>query len=218
MINTILLDYGQTIMQIDKKQRKENLEKIFIKLGLKLTVEQFNRGYEIYLAYSRGKIKTEEEYMRLYSCFIGLKQPLPKEVFDAVREAETISSSVVKMLKELKRKYRLAIVANNVTKFVDKGLERYKIKNLFDAVIVSSDVGIRKPDPRIFTYALRKLNVEPEQCVFVSDELNDDLGGAKVLGIKTVWIKNSEEEEEITFQPDFTISSLQELPLVMQRL
>lgn len=206
MIKVVLFDYGHTLMQVKKKDK----EMIIEKFGL--TEEEYKNGYEIYLIYSRGRINSDEQYLKQCSNFIG--KPVTKEFLDAIHEIEIIDEKTIELIKKLKKKYKLAIIANNVKSWVLGRLEKHGIRNYFDAIVASSEIGIRKPDPRIFTFALNKLKVNPKECIFISDELNDDLAGAKVLGIKTVWLKNS--EEKITFQPDYTIKSLNEIMEILK--
>lgn len=201
MIKAILFDYGNTLMEV-KKRDKENAIK---KFGL--TLEDYKKRHGVYVIYSLGGIKSDEEYLKHCSNFIGKK--VNKDFLNAIRKLETIDDRTIDLIKKLRKKYKLALVANNVKSWVLEKIGKYGIKNLFDSIIVSSEYGIRKPDPRLFIPALNELKVKPSECIFVADELNDDLTGAKALGIKTVWLKK--EDEEVTFKPDYTIKSLNEI-------
>ena len=108
-----------------------------------------------------------------------------------------------------------------------KVLETYKIRELFDVTTVSSEIGVIKPDARIFMSALKSVSAKPKEAVFVSDELAEDLVGSKGLGIISVWLRNPqikgewkqrEAVEEKIFEPDTTISDLQELLLFLERV
>jgi putative hydrolase of the HAD superfamily len=119
----------------------------------------------------------------------------------------------------------VGIISNNVYDWVIRVLDNYKIRDLFDAIAVSSEIGARKPDARIFVAALKTLSIKPEEAVFVSDELAEDLVGAKGLGMITVWLKNPhiksewvgyEKPEEKIFEPDATISNLKELLMFLE--
>jgi epoxide hydrolase-like predicted phosphatase len=63
--------------------------------------------------------------------------------------------------------------------------EDYDVHDLFDVVVLSGDLGIRKPDPEIYAVAVERLGVIPERCVFV-DDLGGNLKPAKVLGMTTI--------------------------------
>jgi epoxide hydrolase-like predicted phosphatase len=63
--------------------------------------------------------------------------------------------------------------------------EDYDVDDLFDVVVLSGDLGIRKPDPEIYAVAVERLGVIPERCVFV-DDLGGNLKPAKALGMTTI--------------------------------
>ncbi|MDA0165467.1 HAD family phosphatase [Solirubrobacter ginsenosidimutans] len=61
----------------------------------------------------------------------------------------------------------------------------YDVDELFDVIVLSGSLGIRKPDPRIYVIAAERLGVAPERCVFV-DDLGGNLKPAKALGMATI--------------------------------
>jgi epoxide hydrolase-like predicted phosphatase len=63
--------------------------------------------------------------------------------------------------------------------------EDYDVDDLFDAIVLSGELGIRKPDPEIYLVATRRVGVAPDRCVFV-DDLGGNLKPAKVLGMTTI--------------------------------
>lgn len=58
----------------------------------------------------------------------------------------------------------------------------------FDAVVLSADVGLKKPDPRIFQLTLDRLGAEPDEAVFVGDGESDELPGAQAVGMRAVQV------------------------------
>ena len=93
---------------------------------------------------------------------------------------------------------------------MEDGLEKY-----FKSLALSSVLGIRKPDPRIYHYATDTAGVKPEHCVYVGDNLNRDVVGTKEAGFGMVIIIQDEREavEKVTVQvePDIVIHKLVEL-------
>ena len=70
--------------------------------------------------------------------------------------------------------------------------EKYKISSYFDFVVVSAIIGIHKPNPEIYKYALDKSESKPEECIF-TDDLADNLTPAMEFGIETILFENSEQ-------------------------
>lgn len=87
-------------------------------------------------------------------------------------------------IKELSRSYRLAIVSNtHEADLVPNHLERLGIADLFDLVVLSVELGWRKPHPEIYTAAMDGLRLRPEQAVFVGDTHLADFIGPQQAGI-----------------------------------
>jgi putative hydrolase of the HAD superfamily len=77
---------------------------------------------------------------------------------------------------------RTGLVSNS---WGESGYERERLGELFDVVIISADVGMRKPDREIFLLAAEELGVPPEECVFVDDLLHN-ADGARAVGMEAV--------------------------------
>lgn len=67
-------------------------------------------------------------------------------------------------------------------------LQHFGIIDFFDHCIISSEVGINKPDPEIFQVAMRKANVEPQNCLYVGDNYYDDAIGSRKAGMEVLII------------------------------
>jgi putative hydrolase of the HAD superfamily len=81
---------------------------------------------------------------------------------------------------------RLALVSNTEALLTRVDLRRVELGGPFDAVLLSSEVGLRKPDPRIFHLALARIGVDPAEAVVVSNDLEADAGGARAAGLRSV--------------------------------
>ncbi|HYB70768.1 MAG TPA: HAD family hydrolase [Candidatus Bathyarchaeia archaeon] len=117
------------------------------------------------------------------------------------------------LLAELGRRYRLAVVSNfDYAPTCRAILEREGIAGLFDTVVISDEVGWRKPKPVIFETALDRLGLRPAEALFVGDRADIDVLGARGVGMPTVWINREASglPEDIP-APDFEIRDLDEL-------
>ena len=108
----------------------------------------------------------------------------------------SIRKNMVDFLKELKGTYKLGCITNTVNSqddLTDK--ERQSKKEamaLFDHVVESSKVGIRKPNPEIYKMSCLALSVEPKECIYL-DDLGINLKPARELGMATIKVVNPEE-------------------------
>lgn len=102
---------------------------------------------------------------------------------------EYINPEVFKLLDVLRAKgLRLAIVSNCSAEEV-MGIRQSKLDPYFDEIILSCDVGLKKPDVRIYEEAARRLGVAPEVCAFVGDGGSHELEGARNAGMTAIQAK-----------------------------
>lgn len=93
----------------------------------------------------------------------------------------------VEVIETLKPDYRLGIIANQPELALAE-LEKFGLKDKFEAIIISDVVGYHKPDIRIFEEALRQAGANPSRSVMVGDRIDNDVRPAKRLGFRTVWL------------------------------
>ena len=117
------------------------------------------------------------------------------------------------------RGYRLGAVTNrgySGPRFHEE-MRDLGLTDLFEATVISCDVGYMKPHPRIFHYALERMGVEAEEAVMVGDSLRADVEGAKTLGMITIWRRPptgeplepaTDEPEAGAVSPDYVVDEI----------
>src|SRR5262245_51074790 len=119
------------------------------------------------------------------------------------------------------RKLRLAVVANHwpePARLVRRELEELGVADRVDRIVLSGEVGVRKPAPAIFENALAQLGLDPLEAVFVGDRLVDDIAGAAGVGMSTVqalWFRADEGGE---VEPDFLAFTPADVLTAVKRL
>ncbi len=174
-----------------RNDKDQEYEKIFRELGLKSTPipeaekEHFRRMASIGLI-------TFEQYKQEVLQIVGITDPahLSRGIQIAREESENVHyfPDARKTLDQLKIKdLYLGIVTDTAHPLHEKieKLERGGLGNLWDAIISSREVGIQKPDPRIYQLALQQLGVKPDQAIFVGHKASE-LEGARNVGLKTI--------------------------------
>lgn len=182
MIDTIIFDFGDVFINLDKEASLNELKK----LGLSewnTDLEQLNQEFE------RGKI-TEVQFM------IGLKKLIPNASIDDLRAAWNsvlidFPLHRLEFLEQLKRKYRLFLLSNtdeiHIAKFEHKvGITfAREFYQCFEKVYFSFEIGMRKPDPEIFKYIINKHDLSMKRTLFIDDKKeNTDIAAS--LGME-VW-------------------------------
>ena len=106
---------------------------------------------------------------------------------------------VEKLLSGIKQKVKTGLITNAY----DGDEQRERIRNAgletyFDVIVVAGDIGIFKPDSSIFLYALKCINVSPNQALYIGDSVSYDIIGAKSAGMKTaLFSRNSDSDTNI---------------------
>lgn len=119
--------------------------------------------------------------------------------------------------------YRMALISNAADSAnVERQIEKARLGEYLEHVMISRDMDIRKPDPRIFCKMLCALNAAADRAVMVGDTLDADILGAHNSGISSIWITRWANAPENAFLrkaivPDATIFSLFQLPRTLAR-
>lgn len=136
--------------------------------------------------------------------------------YDHMFEYAVLKKETIDVLERLKGKYRLAILSNGDSKSQHNKITKVGIEQYFDEVLVSGDIGIHKPDKRIFEYVADKLNVKLEECLMVGDVFSSDILGAINAGITPVWILE-DTERPAHFYKGYRIEKLDQIFDVLEK-
>jgi HAD superfamily hydrolase (TIGR01509 family) len=107
---------------------------------------------------------------------------------------------------------RLAVVSSSSRKWIVKHLDRFAIRERFDAIVCKDDVGRAKPDPELYRAALRRLEVRGDEALAFEDSKNG-IQAAKAAGIICVAVPTAMTVGMDLSQADLRLSSLEEMPL-----
>jgi putative hydrolase of the HAD superfamily len=143
-------------------------------------------------------------------------EQLPRLLAETYRAASRFRlqpyPGVVDTIRHLHHKYHLAIVSDGQTPYAVPELNAVGLAGYFDPIIISGDLGVRKPHERLFTAALMAMKMQPSEVLFVGNDMYRDVYGAKRVGMTTVFCKSNQglaEKEGV--QPDYIIYQFPEL-------
>ena len=134
------------------------------------------------------KIRIQLEYLQEkndVSSVSSYLKPLTDSLYEATVK-ETAKSREV--LLQLKQQYPMVLVSNFYGNIATV-LQEFKLDGIFDKIIESAVVGVRKPDPQIFTLGVEALGMRPDEVVVVGDSMDKDIIPAGKAGCHTVWFK-----------------------------
>lgn len=185
--------------------------------------EQYAENDILYHERALGFVKTEMEIIdKIMSLMPFEVSVVQKEQVLSAREQrmknalKMVSKEILDTLQKLKLKdIKLGLISN--ADCIDcKYWNQSPLSRYFDDSIFSCNVGLLKPDRQIYELAMQRLNVYPEQCLFVGDGGSNELCGAKTAGMGTIFsemleTKNAEQRKSIIKYADYHIRHMNEL-------
>lgn len=234
-IKGIIFDYGGTL-DTGGDHWSEVIWRAYQKAGVSVDKAEFREAYvfaERELARTRHilpehnfgdllliKMRLELQWLSEQGLFPPAQvEPKAEEVARiCYLSAKAKTQEAVPVLKELSKKFKLVLVSNfygNIeTVLKDFGLDRF-----FPKIIESAVVGVRKPDPKIFSLGVEALGCKPEETVVVGDSYRKDIEPAEKIGCHAVWIKGkgwTAEEDAQTYP--CIITDISELPAKIKEI
>ena len=115
------------------------------------------------------------------------------------------------LLRTLAARFPLALVSNGTADSRRLTLARFGWHRYFRAIVIDTEVGYSKPDPRIFQHALAAVGCAPDEVLFVGDNPRADVVGALAIGMTAVWLNWKRQPRPPDLVPSHEITSLDEL-------
>lgn len=146
----------------------------------------------------------------------ALAEELAEGYRDIRRRLHVVYDDVRPALEILRQSYRLGLLTNGAADVQRAKIDGAGIGSYFDAIVVSGEVGVGKPDGRIFEIMTTRLAATCDAAWMIGDSLHSDVMGARAVGMKAVWINRMRKPRDASVVPDFEISGLVELRKILQ--
>lgn len=113
-------------------------------------------------------------------------EPMSDIYMDYLGEADFEMEGAYEMCQTLSQKYPLAVVTNGITKVQQRRFEKSRLKPFIQQFFISEELGYHKPNPKIFEYAMEKMQISnPREVLMIGDSLTSDMQGGYNAGIDT---------------------------------
>ncbi len=159
----------------------------------KVEWEKYAEDNELYVKRATGQEKSPQEIIEgiVEKMQIDVKECEKIEILKLREERFKkslidVDSTILDVLSDIKKNGKKICLLSNADIIDVMHWEKSPLNNLFDDTIFSYEVGYLKPQTEIYHIALKRMNVNPKECVFIGDGGSDELKGAKELGIKTI--------------------------------
>ncbi len=216
MIKAVFFDYYNTLVDYDPP-REETHAKLLGEMGIKITPKELLRPIMVaddFLSKEHSKRslakRSKEEIAALYGQYHGIifreagLEASPELIGNILRKWMALElkmalyKDVALALDELKERGLTLGLISNVDRDIDADYERLGLANWLQLKIISKDVGFTKPHPEIFRAAVKEAGVKPEEAIYVGDQYEIDVIGARGVGMRGILIDRHDFFEDIT--------------------
>ena len=141
--------------------------------------------------------------------------------YESYLEVLELPENVLPLLMKLSKRYRLSLISNYpCSRSIQDSLQNIGLSGVFEAVVISADVGYVKPDARPFEALLSELELAPSQCIYIGDNWLADVQGGKRAGMYTIFSKQYIPYERFDpaagdYEPDARIAHLDDLEALL---
>ena len=221
IVKDIFFDLDHTLWDFDKNSMLA-FKRVFKKFKITIEFDAFLKIYEpinveYWKKYREDKVSKENlRRGRLIDSFIFFDLIYTTEKIDEIADAyiqelpfdNHLFEGALEILDYLILKYKLHIITNGFEEVQHKKLKNSGIYHYFSTVTTSEEVGLKKPNPKVFLTALNKANSLPTQSVMIGDSLEADILGANNIGMQTIFYNYRNESISKKFK---SIDSLLEI-------
>lgn len=233
MIGGIIMGYKVIIFDADdtlfdfKRSERDALKNAMIHFNIEYNEDDHLKIYQevnqdVWTEFEEGMITQEELKTERFK---RLSDRLEIQL-DAVKFAELymkylsygsfLYEETIPLVKNLYENYRLAIITNGLRDVQNNRIRKSTIAEYFDDIVISEEVKVSKPDPKIFEIALDHLkHTDKSNVLMVGDSLSSDIQGGLNFGIDTCWFNPDKKVNNTAIQPKYEISSLMELRYIL---
>ena len=225
----LFIDLDDTVYDFSAASRESFLETYEL-----LHYERYFDSFEHYLSlyepynlelwriYGEGKITKEELNKRRYSHPLevvgvhdqALADTFCREALGRIPTKGHLVPGAIELLEYLRPKYNLYILSNGFKELQSRKMQTAGIDRYFDALILSEDIGVNKPDSRLYEHAMRKTASEPQESLMIGDMFDTDIVGAANFGMDSIYY-NPKGKTGHPYAPTYEVRHLLEIKEIL---
>ncbi|MEA1993689.1 MAG: HAD family hydrolase [Euryarchaeota archaeon] len=222
-IKAVFFDIDNTLFDQDRAHKKairiiagrhrdifdgvseERLIEVFLEAD-KIALKEFHNGKVL----DAIRIDMQRNILKILELNGDFAEEMAQEFYELYPGLNIPIDNVELVVTTIKVGYQLGVISNGSRDVQYRKLDALGLRSIFQSITLSEELGIRKPDPRIFWKATEEMDVEPEESLYIGDLYLPDIIGAKSAGMKSCWF-NPQMKKSEEVQADFEIRSLKEV-------
>jgi len=167
-IQAVIFDFGGVLVRmVDDRPRLKLAEQLGVPLSRLDDLVYFSDSAK---KASKGEINVGQHWEAVGEA-LGIQPEDMPGFLEQYWSADDVNWKLLGFIKSLHPRYKVGLLSNAWDDLRQTMHERWNMDVLFDDLVISAEVGMVKPDPRIFHYALERLGVQPKEAVFIDDTL-----------------------------------------------
>jgi len=189
VVRAVIFDLGGVIVRTENPERRQQLA-----VDLGMTNEALSHlvfNSETAKLATLGKLTTEDHWAAIRQA-LNLDAELYRRVPSEFWGGDSVDLALVNFLRSLRGRYKTALLSNAWDDLRGIIVQKWKIADAFDELVISAEVGVAKPDPRIYLLAAERLGVLPTEAVFV-DDFVENVQGALQVGMQAVHFRTPQQ-------------------------
>lgn len=218
----ILFDADETLFDF-KKSEKDAFKNTMLEFNICYDENHHLKIYHdinaaIWKEFEEGLItqqKLKVERFKRFSDKLNIKfdeTNFVKSYMSHLANASFLYADSIDLIKSLYKDFKLSIVTNGLRDVQNNRIRKSIIAKYFDDIVISEEIMISKPDPKIFEHALNNINHKnKDNVLIVGDSLTSDIQGGINFGIDTCWFNPNKSVNKTGIKPTYEISNLMEL-------
>ncbi|MBQ5662891.1 MAG: YjjG family noncanonical pyrimidine nucleotidase [Bacteroidaceae bacterium] len=223
--NTLFIDLDDTLFDFTGASREAfhetydllRYERFFSSFDHFLALYE-PRNKELWQEYNAGKInKAQLNKIRYNYPLEAVGYPdeelgarFGAEALGRIPHKNMLLSGALELLEYFAPKYRMFILSNGFVELQSQKMATTGLTKYFERVILSEEIGVNKPDPALFEYALKVSGANKCSTLMIGDAFESDIVGAANAGLDQMFL-NRKGEKNLSFSPTFEVSELYEM-------
>jgi epoxide hydrolase-like predicted phosphatase len=189
-IRALIFDVGGVLVRTEDPTPRQQLA---AKLNLSVrALYSVAFGGDTWRQVQLGRV-ADDEHWRAVGHRLGLAWPDEVHAFrETFFEGDRLDRQLIELIVQLRDRYKVALLSNapaNLRRWI---VDEWDIPpDTFDAIVISAEQGVMKPDPEIYRVALARLDVAPHEAIFV-DDFVENIKAARMLGIEAIHFTSPE--------------------------
>ncbi len=217
----LLFDADGTLFNYDLAEKialKKSVEEIGLLYDENLLQAYKRFNGDMWFLFEKGKIKPDELKVKRFSLLLDHNKfdfdsnKLSAIYIENLSDCSILIDGAENIVKQLSKTSKLMLITNGLQSVQRKRFNNSPIKNFFQDIIISEEIGFAKPDPKMLEYALTLMDsADKKEMLLIGDSLSSDIKAGNNFGIDTCWYNPSGKINDLAVNITYEIKDLKEL-------